>query len=330
VAEKGPIPFDDFLPLAAEVAAALQAAHRAELLHRDVKPANLLVRREGQRWQVRVIDFGLALRQDMLSQSGSSYIQRGHSTVGSAIAGTLDYAAPEQMGKLPGVPVGPAADIYGFAKTACYALFQSPEPTFLDWKKLPLPAAELLGKCLSRQPEQRPASFAMILRLLEQLHVPEVVPFVKPVLRGPATKAPPPLPPVAKPVAVPVVHPVARPVAPATQAAVRFFMPAQSGLASMVSQPLYKVYVNRKHAGEGLARAGFQLRFELPPGVHCIEVVCWQNGERGRKDFVLDMSRPGDYEVRFNPALPELAASLFGGASGDLMQKCTVDVLKAP
>ena len=107
-------------------------------------------------------------------------------------------------------------------------------------------------------------------------------------------------------------------------------MSPQTGLASFVGQPLFKVYLNKKHLGEGWARGGFDLRFELPPGMHSIEVVYWQNAERGRKEFALDVSQPGGYEIRFNAVVADLSQSLFGGTSGDLMLKCTIDVLKTP
>jgi serine/threonine protein kinase len=52
---------------------------------------------------------------------------------GSSIAGTIEYAAPEQMGKLKGVAVGPSSDVYGFGKTCCFALFGTAQPTFQHW-----------------------------------------------------------------------------------------------------------------------------------------------------------------------------------------------------
>src|SRR5262249_55950117 len=61
VEQHGPLAPDDLLELAQMVAEALHAAHARGILHRDVKPANLLVRREPS-WRVKLIDFGLALK----------------------------------------------------------------------------------------------------------------------------------------------------------------------------------------------------------------------------------------------------------------------------
>ena len=98
---------------------------------------------------MRLIDFGLAMRQSVLTtrQHQSGPLQ-GRTLAGNSIAGTIDYAAPEQMGKLPGVAVGPAADVYAFAKTCCFALLRTTEPTLEDWESLPKPLAQLLSKCL--------------------------------------------------------------------------------------------------------------------------------------------------------------------------------------
>ena len=81
-------------------------------------------------------DFGLALSRTVLQTTQVS----SRTLLGNTIAGTLDYAAPEQLGKLEGVPVSPASDVYGFAKTCCHALFQTPEPTL----RLRLRPAQLL------------------------------------------------------------------------------------------------------------------------------------------------------------------------------------------
>ena len=134
---------DALLALACAVAEGLQAAHGHGVLHRDVKPANLLVRRENKCWQVKLIDFGLALqRRGLQSTAGNA----AHDSTGvSGVAGTVDYAAPEQLGRLKGVSVGPYSDVYGFAKTCCYALFGVAQPLPRHWQSVPPALAQLLG-----------------------------------------------------------------------------------------------------------------------------------------------------------------------------------------
>src|SRR5262249_10997446 len=155
VQKNGPLSAGDLTEAARLMAQGLHAAHAKGILHRDVKPANVLIRPplpsppggrgvggEGEGWQVKLIDFGLAMKQRTLQNASTA--SGSHTILSSSIAGTLEYAAPEQMGRLPGIAVGPPADIYGFAKTCCYALFESTEPTFQDWRKAPMAWAELL------------------------------------------------------------------------------------------------------------------------------------------------------------------------------------------
>lgn len=168
VSQHGPLPSDEMLTVARLTAEGLAAAHGRGILHRDVKPANLLVRRDASGWRVKLIDFGLALKQTVVQQTVASP-GNSRTTMGSSIAGTIDYAAPEQLGRLPGVAVGPASDVYGFGKTCCYALFQTPQPAFQHWRKVPEALAELLGECLSEQPQQRPAGFVKLLEKMKHL-----------------------------------------------------------------------------------------------------------------------------------------------------------------
>jgi uracil-DNA glycosylase family 4 len=156
-----PLAVDDLLSVARQMADGLHAAHSRGILHRDVKPGNVLVRQGADGWQVKLIDFGLALRHDSLPSTAVS----SKTLHGSSIAGTLDYAAPEQMGKLSGVTVGPTADVYGFARTCCYALFGTPQPLPRHWRSLPQPLADLLEQCLEEKPEQRPAFPTVLQRL---------------------------------------------------------------------------------------------------------------------------------------------------------------------
>jgi serine/threonine protein kinase len=180
VRHHGVLPVPVAVEVGRQVADALRAAHGHGILHRDVKPANLLLRSEPGgvssrsvervHWQVKLIDFGLALKQDWLT---STLPVQGQTVVACSVAGTLEYAAPEQLGRLPGVRVGPPADVYGFARSLCFALFETAEPTFQDWQKVPPALAELLGHCLARTPDRRPPSFDAVLEQLIQLQAAE-------------------------------------------------------------------------------------------------------------------------------------------------------------
>jgi serine/threonine protein kinase len=196
VEQNGPLETTALLPLARAVAEGLQRAHSRGILHRDIKPANLLVRRTERRWEVKLIDFGLAMRASAGNSTMRASLDR--TLAGSSIAGTLEYAAPEQMGKLKGVSVGPYSDVYGFARTCCFALFGTAQPTFQHWQQLPHGLADLLGRCLSEQPRQRPQDFTAVLAELDRLLAPRPaakasprnLPEAVPVLE--ARPAPPP------------------------------------------------------------------------------------------------------------------------------------------
>jgi hypothetical protein len=156
--------------VALAAASALEAAHRQDILHRDVKPANLLVRPDETGWQVKLIDFGLALKQGLVPADGGR-ANADRSLVGSSIAGTQEYAAPEQMGRLPGVAVGPYSDVYGFGRTCYFALLGTPEPDDEERKKLSVGWRKLLGNCTARAVERRPAAFAEIQKRLARIRL---------------------------------------------------------------------------------------------------------------------------------------------------------------
>jgi serine/threonine protein kinase len=189
VGRHGPLSPDELIPLMRQVAEGLRAAHARGVLHRDIKPANVLVLKdEGGRmkdegvsgsfssfipssFQVKLIDFGLALPAGALKSTLRG--QTDNTLAGSSIAGTLDYAAPEQMGRLKGVPVAPYSDVFGFGKTCCFALFGTPQPTFQHWQKLPGLLADLLGRCLAEPPAERPRNFHEVLHDLDRLSAEE-------------------------------------------------------------------------------------------------------------------------------------------------------------
>jgi Tol biopolymer transport system component len=110
---QGAIPVDEALPLAKQIAEALEAAHEQGIIHRDLKPANIKVRPDGT---VKVLDFGLAKSIDpprtmSPGQSASPTITTPPMTQAGLILGTAAYMSPEQA---RGKPVDQRADIWAF------------------------------------------------------------------------------------------------------------------------------------------------------------------------------------------------------------------------
>jgi formylglycine-generating enzyme required for sulfatase activity len=220
----GPMPLEQALEMGRQLAEALAAAHERGILHRDVKPRNVLIRVENRsassaagaptggtaaqrpagegtggtaRVQVKLIDFGLALQQ-----STARTLASGNTLLGSSQTGTLDYAAPEQLGKLPGVKPGPYSDVYSWARTLCFALFRTPNPRPRQFQMLSEAMQDLLDDSLGDAREdlaKRPATMDVLLKRLAACAAP-----VAPPARVPAP--PPPLAPKAA-VAAPALTP---------------------------------------------------------------------------------------------------------------------------
>ena len=108
----GPISIDDAVNVAVQVCDALQAAHEAGVVHRDVKPANILIAPAGT---VKVCDFGIA----RVSQATQAGLTRSHVTVGTA-----EYMAPEQAS---GGPVDARTDLYALG-CVLYAMLTGSPP----------------------------------------------------------------------------------------------------------------------------------------------------------------------------------------------------------
>jgi hypothetical protein len=139
---RGPLPPEEAAAVGAQTAAALAAAHEAGLVHRDVKPANIFITRDG----VKVLDFGVAVR----------------GTTGPAL-GTPAYLAPEQVAR---GPVTPATDMFALGVVLFEALagtrpFDEDDPR-TDPPPFPagVPAAiaEPGARCLAADPAARPAA----------------------------------------------------------------------------------------------------------------------------------------------------------------------------
>lgn len=166
---RGALPVDDTVRLAAEVASALDALHRHEIVHRDVKPSNVMLDLEGH---AAVTDFGLA--------KGPAYTVL---TKPGQVMGTLDYVAPELI---RGEQTGPAADVYalgcviyeclaGAAPFADRRLFEvaaahldDPPPDVSAIRpEVPRPLAEVIQGAMAKDPGARPrtgTAFAHLLR----------------------------------------------------------------------------------------------------------------------------------------------------------------------
>jgi serine/threonine-protein kinase len=114
----GPIAIDEALPIAKQIALALEAAHERGIIHRDLKPANIKVRADAM---VKVLDFGLAKALDVGSDGSGAAHGPGalsmsptlslHATQAGVILGTAAYMSPEQAA---GKPVDKRSDIWAF------------------------------------------------------------------------------------------------------------------------------------------------------------------------------------------------------------------------
>jgi eukaryotic-like serine/threonine-protein kinase len=167
--DRGALPLAEAVSIAIEVATALQAAHAAEVVHRDLKPDNVLLARSGR---VVVTDFGIARAHTM-------------DAAATGAIGTPAYMAPEQV---QAASVDGRADLYALGlvlyellagerafpgdqpfAVAAARLIQPPPDIERARSDLPVSVVRLLARLLARSPEDRPASASEVLELLGPL-----------------------------------------------------------------------------------------------------------------------------------------------------------------
>ncbi len=173
---KGPMPLDEALRIARQIADALEAAHERGITHRDLKPANIKIKPDGT---VKVLDFGLAKLAAVSSGSGerSPTFTIGMTEAGM-ILGTASYMAPEQA---RGKATDKRADIFAFGVVLhelitgkrlfggedageMLAKVIRDEPDLSD---APSSVQRLLTECLQKDPRKRLRDIGDVWRLLE-------------------------------------------------------------------------------------------------------------------------------------------------------------------
>ena len=159
---------DRVLDIVAQTASALQAAHSAGLVHRDIKPGNLLITPDGR---VKITDFGIARIADQVPLTATGQVM-----------GTVQYLSPEQAS---GHPASPSTDIYSLGIVAYEALagrrpFTGESQVAIAMAQineappdLPVtisePVRNLVYSCIAKRPEDRPATAAHLARAAQAL-----------------------------------------------------------------------------------------------------------------------------------------------------------------
>ncbi len=175
LARRGPLPVDEVREIGAQVASALQAAHAAGLVHRDIKPGNIARADDGR---IKVLDFGITRLLD------EAHDEAGPLTSPDSILGTPQYLSPEQA---RGDAGDARSDLYalgcvlftllvghppyqGDSNLATLAMHTSaPVPNLAALRPdAPAPLVALVTALLSKDPEERPAPAGLVASRLER------------------------------------------------------------------------------------------------------------------------------------------------------------------
>ncbi len=198
--EQGPVPVDEAIPIAKQIAEALEAGHAAGVIHRDLKPANIKLQKDGT---VKVLDYGLAKAledehpgSDDSDLSRSPTLTRQGTQIG-VILGTAAYMSPEQA---KGRPVDKRTDIWAFGvvlyemltgqrlfdgetvSDIIAAVLRDP----VDFSRVPEPARSAVEACLRRDPKQRLRDAGDVALLFDLHGSDHVAPPAPPATAGPA------------------------------------------------------------------------------------------------------------------------------------------------
>ena len=183
--ERGPLPLDEVLRYATEIADALDKAHSKGVTHRDLKPGNIMLTSTGS----KLLDFGLAkLRQDTSRLALFSELPTDTISAPGAVLGTLSYMAPEQ---LQGREVSARTDIFAFgtvvyemitakkafagqggASVIAAILKEEPTPVGQSNPRVPPELERIVAKMLAKDPDDRYESMADILVDLRTVQYP--------------------------------------------------------------------------------------------------------------------------------------------------------------
>jgi serine/threonine protein kinase len=164
LARAGRLSADVTLDIVSQAARALDAAHQAGIVHRDIKPGNLLIASGGT---TKITDFGIA--------TAVRAAQTSHLTETGMVMGTAMYVSPEQA---TGAPVDSASDIYSLGVVAYECLaghppFTAREPLAIAFAHkhepvpalppdVPPPVSDLVYHMLAKTPEERPANVRVV------------------------------------------------------------------------------------------------------------------------------------------------------------------------